>query len=76
MITLEVKDSVAHIVLDNPSKLNALDEQAIAELDKRIGRSSASKVMEAVRILQFAALRGEGQDRHDGGDGDKQSFHQ
>lgn len=34
-----------------------------SELDQRIGRGPASKVMEAVRMLQFAALRGEGQDR-------------
>ena len=34
-----------------------------SELDQRIGRGSTSKVMEAVRMLQFAALRGEGQDR-------------
>lgn len=34
-----------------------------SELDQRIGHGPASKVMEAVRMLQFAALRGEGQDR-------------
>lgn len=33
------------------------------ELNRRIGRSPTTKVLEAVRMLQFAALRGEGDDR-------------
>lgn len=33
------------------------------ELNRRIGRSPTTKVLEAVRMLQFAALRGEGEDR-------------
>lgn len=34
-----------------------------SELNQKIGRSSATKIIEAVRMLQFAALRGEGEDR-------------
>lgn len=44
-------------------ELTALVGQYFLELDRRIGRGSALKVMEAIRLLQFAALRGEGEDR-------------
>lgn len=44
-------------------ELAQLVNEYFSELDQRIGHSSASKAMEAVRMLQFAALRGEGQDR-------------
>lgn len=44
-------------------ELAELVRRYFSELDQRIGRGPASKVMEAVRMLQFAALRGEGQDR-------------
>lgn len=44
-------------------ELTALVSQYFLELDRRIGRSSTPKVMEAIRMLQFAALRGEGEDK-------------
>ena len=53
MIDLTVTDAVAHVVLDNPAKLNALDEEAIRELDAAYAEAEAS----GVRAL---VLRGEG----------------
>ena len=53
MIDLRIDGGVAHIVLDNPSKLNALDEAALAELDAAYAEAEAS----GVRAL---VLRGEG----------------
>lgn len=53
MIDLSITDGVAHVVLDNPAKLNALDEEAIAELDAAYAEAEAS----GVRAL---VLRGEG----------------
>jgi enoyl-CoA hydratase/carnithine racemase len=53
MIRMTVTDAVAHVVLDNPSKLNALDEEAIAELDAAYAEAEAS----GVRAL---VLTGEG----------------
>jgi 2-(1,2-epoxy-1,2-dihydrophenyl)acetyl-CoA isomerase len=53
MIELTVTDAVAHVVLDNPAKLNALDEEAIRELDAAYAEAAAS----GVRAL---VLRGEG----------------
>jgi CRISPR-associated endonuclease/helicase Cas3 len=43
--------------------LAPLVRQYFLELDRRIGRNSAPKALEAIRMLQFAALRGEGEDR-------------
>lgn len=45
-------------------ELAALVRKYFLELDRRIGRTSTQKVMEAIRMLQFAALRGEGEDRN------------
>jgi len=53
MIDLKIADDVAHIVLDNPAKLNALDEQALRDLDAAFAEAEAS----GVRAL---VLRGEG----------------
>ena len=53
MIDLRIDDDVAHIVLDNPAKLNALDEAALRELDAAYAEAEAS----GVRAL---VLRGEG----------------
>lgn len=53
MIDLRIDGGVAHIVLDNPGKLNALDEAALRELDAAYAEAEAS----AVRAL---VLRGEG----------------
>lgn len=44
-------------------ELMELVNQYFLELDRRIGRNRTTKVFEAVRMLQFAALRGEGEDR-------------
>lgn len=53
MIDLTVADDVAHVVLNNPAKLNALDEEAIGELDAAYAEAEAS----GVRAL---VLHGEG----------------
>ncbi|WP_349885676.1 enoyl-CoA hydratase/isomerase family protein [Microbacterium sp. WHRI 7836] len=53
MIDLTIADDVAMIVLDAPSKLNALDERALAELDAAYVEAEAA----GVRAL---VLRGEG----------------
>ncbi len=53
MIDLRIDGAVAHIVLDNPAKLNALDEQAVRDLDAAYVAAEAS----GVRAL---VLRGEG----------------
>ncbi|MFK4759486.1 enoyl-CoA hydratase/isomerase family protein [Microbacterium sp. ZW T5_45] len=53
MIDLEIRDDVARIVLNAPSKLNALDEQALRDLDGAYEDAEA----EGVRAL---VLRGEG----------------
>ena len=53
MIDLRIDGDVAHIVLDNPAKLNALDEAALAELDAAYAEAEAS----GARAL---VLRGEG----------------
>ena len=53
MIDLRIDDDVAHILLDNPAKLNALDEAALVELDAAYAEAEAS----GVRAL---VLRGEG----------------
>jgi len=53
MIDLRIDGDVAHIVLDNPAKLNALDEAALAELDAAYAGAEAS----GARAL---VLRGEG----------------
>ncbi|AZS39809.1 MULTISPECIES: enoyl-CoA hydratase/isomerase family protein [Microbacterium] len=53
MLDLTIADDVATIVLDAPSKLNALDERALAELDAAYVEAEAA----GVRAL---VLRGEG----------------
>src|SRR6478735_7959688 len=53
MIDLTVTDAVAHVILNNPAKLNALDDEAIRELDAAYAEAEAS----GVRAL---VLRGEG----------------
>ncbi len=53
MIDTRIDDGVAHIVLDNPSRLNALDAQALRDLDA----AYASAEQAGVRAL---VLRGEG----------------
>ncbi|WP_282846172.1 enoyl-CoA hydratase/isomerase family protein [Microbacterium oxydans] len=53
MIDLTIADDVATLVLDAPSKLNALDERALAELDAAYVEAEAA----GVRAL---VLRGEG----------------
>lgn len=53
MIDLEIRDDVAHVVLHNPAKLNALDEQAVRDL----GSAYAQAEDAGVRAL---VLRGEG----------------
>src|SRR5687768_5910796 len=53
MIDLRIDGDVAHIVLDSPAKLNALDEAALAELDAAYAEAEASDARALV-------LRGEG----------------
>jgi len=53
MIDLTIDDDVAHVVLNAPEKLNALDESALGELDAAYAQAAAS----GVRAL---VLRGEG----------------
>jgi len=53
VIELTIQDDVAHVVLNAPAKLNALDAAAIAELDAAYARAEAA----GVRAL---VLRGEG----------------
>ena len=53
MIDLRIDDAVAHITLDNPGKLNALDEQAVRDL----GDAYAEAERAGVRGL---VLRGNG----------------
>ncbi|MFB8388244.1 enoyl-CoA hydratase/isomerase family protein [Microbacterium sp. NPDC055910] len=53
MIELTIDGTVAHVVLDNPDKLNALDEAAIRDLDRAYAEAAAA----GVRAL---VLRGEG----------------
>ena len=53
MIDLRIDGDVAYILLDNPSKLNALDEVSLVELDAAYAEAEAS----GVRAL---VLRGEG----------------
>ncbi len=52
-VRLDITDSVAEIVLDDPGKLNALDERAIGELSSAFASAEAA----TVRAL---LLRGEG----------------
>jgi len=53
MIDLQFADDVAHITLDRPDRLNALDEQALRDLDAAYREAEAA----GVRAL---TLRGEG----------------
>lgn len=53
MIDLQIDGAVAHVVLNNPDKLNALDEQAVRDLGSAYAEAEAA----GVRAL---ILRGEG----------------
>src|SRR6478735_196344 len=53
MIDVRIEGGVAHVVLDNPAKLNALDEAALREMDAAYAEASQA----GVRAL---VLRGEG----------------
>src|SRR3546814_4876231 len=53
MIELRIDDDVASVVLNNPAKLNALDEQGLRDLDAAYAEAEAA----GVRAL---LLRGEG----------------
>ncbi len=44
-------------------QLRAFVQRYFKELDSRISHDRASKIFQAVRMLEFAALRGEGHDR-------------
>jgi CRISPR-associated endonuclease/helicase Cas3 len=44
-------------------ELRILVEQYFGRLEDRLGQDTAHKILEAVRMMQFAALRGEGEDR-------------
>lgn len=53
MIDLQIADDVAHVTLNRPDRLNALDEQALRDLDAAYAEAEAA----GVRAL---TLRGEG----------------
>lgn len=53
MIDLHIEDDVAHITLNNPTKLNALDEQAVRDLDAAYASAKRTGARAVV-------LRGEG----------------
>lgn len=57
MIELSIRDSVAHVVLNAPQKMNALDEAALAELSDAYDQAAAKVETGEVRAL---LLRGEG----------------
>lgn len=57
MIELSIDNGVAEIVLNAPQKLNALDEAALAELEKAYDDAAAAAADGSVRAL---LLRGEG----------------
>lgn len=57
MISLELNDGVAEITLNAPYKLNALDEQALADLSRAYDEAEAAAADGSVRAL---LLRGEG----------------
>ncbi|MHA7986499.1 enoyl-CoA hydratase/isomerase family protein [Rathayibacter sp. CAU 1779] len=44
MIDLRIDDDVAHITLDNPAKLNALDEQAVRDLSEACAEAERADV--------------------------------
>jgi enoyl-CoA hydratase/carnithine racemase len=53
MIDVRIEGALAHVLLDNPAKLNALDEEALRELDAAYAEAEAARVRSLV-------LRGEG----------------
>ncbi len=57
MIELSISNGIAEIVLNIPEKLNSLNEDALAELDKAYDDAAAAAVRGEVRAL---LLRGEG----------------
>jgi enoyl-CoA hydratase/carnithine racemase len=57
MIELSIAGGIAEIVLNAPQKLNSLNEEALAELDKAYDDAAAAAVRGEVRAL---LLRGEG----------------
>jgi len=44
-------------------ELRSLVNQYFERLESRLGQDTTQKILEAVRMMQFAALRGEGEDR-------------
>lgn len=57
MIELSIREGVAHVVLNAPQKMNALDEAAIVELSEAYDRAGEAAAAGEVRAL---LLRGEG----------------
>jgi 2-(1,2-epoxy-1,2-dihydrophenyl)acetyl-CoA isomerase len=57
MIELKIENNVAEVVLDAPQKMNALDEQALADLGAAYDDAAAAVAGGSVRAL---LLRGEG----------------
>ncbi|MCU1574710.1 MAG: crotonase [Micrococcaceae bacterium] len=57
MISLFISDGVAEVVLNAPSRLNAVDEAALAELSRAYDDAAAAALLGNVRAL---LLRGEG----------------
>ncbi len=57
MIELSIANGIAEIVLNYPDKLNSLNEDALAELDKAYDDAAAAASRGEVRAL---LLRGEG----------------
>ncbi|GAB3618938.1 enoyl-CoA hydratase-related protein [Glutamicibacter endophyticus] len=57
MIELEIREGIAHVTLNAPKKMNALDVQALAELSEAYDRAAAAVATGEVRAL---VLRGEG----------------
>ncbi|PRZ44047.1 enoyl-CoA hydratase/carnithine racemase [Antricoccus suffuscus] len=55
-ITLEINDPVAVITLDNPGKLNAIDNQMVRDLREAVAEANSSK--EVVGIVLTGAGRG------------------
>jgi len=53
VVDFSVTDGVAEIVLNDPAKLNALDEQALADLGAAFDRARVAEVRAVI-------LRGEG----------------
>ncbi|MCW4464068.1 enoyl-CoA hydratase/isomerase family protein [Glutamicibacter sp. MNS18] len=57
MIELSIREGIAHVVLNAPQKMNALDEAALAELSEAYDKAADAVAAGEVRAL---LLRGEG----------------